>query len=337
MTLRGISYTHFLSTSHFMTLQVMEVPTLRVDEAISNMPEVQAKMDELTVLFNGISCGRVQYKPDKTEFREACVQLVKNKDKTCHTRNKLCPDVSFASLGSERCPYNNDTFSFEFEYEMASGDNCVMLTGTSSPSSKTPACVGSPGLSMLPSYGANTLAPFKIWDDPGDLIYSIYKVASELLVIIDPGYADGNDYVINFNTMFAHNDRAEHWMTTDGGERALVNKHYVKKHDAKDGFLRFGKNNELRRCHHVAFQYTVVLGSEIITPACARSGGELKLWGSDGSTQVIDAYRKVVKMDARLPHEVCAFKGMRYSITYYKLSDRRMTGAMDIYEPAMVL
>ena len=77
--------------------------------------------------------------------------------------------------------------------------------------------------------------------------------------------------------------------------------HYVKKHvDDQD----------------ITFQYGLALGD--------FTGGELTCWAEDGSTQTLDYTRKVLKMDGRLPHEVCEFSGERYCVIFYKLFDRTM-------------
>ena len=111
----------------------------------------------------------------------------------------------------------------------------------------------------------------------------LFKVASELLRVIDPDYmGESGDYSVQFSCM------------TD------PTKHFVKEHvDNKD----------------IAHQYGIVLGNS--------TGGELVLVLSDGTEQTMDYRRKILKMDGRVPHRVKRFEGTRYSVIFYKLFDRR--------------
>ena len=91
--------------------------------------------------------------------------------------------------------------------------------------------------------------------------------------------------------------------------------HYVRRHvDDKD----------------IQFQYAIVLGDGV-------TGGDLRLWNTDGSSQTINYLHKVVKMDGRLPHEVLPFTGTRFCVIFYKLDDRQMNCAAPIYEPASIV
>ena len=120
----------------------------------------------------------------------------------------------------------------------------------------------------------------------------LYTLANDLLILIDPVYAAHGDWVVNFSCM-------NH-----------PNKHYVLKHvDEKD----------------VTFQYGVVLGDN-------HEGGDLRLWKvtevdpEDRATpdNVLNYYRKVLKMDGRFAHSVSPFKGTRYSVIFYKVFDRNI-------------
>ncbi len=91
-------------------------------------------------------------------------------------------------------------------------------------------------------------------------------------------------------------------------------KHYARKHTDSDD---------------VAPQYAMVLGD------C--TGGELKLWNSDGDTQVIDYTNKILKLDGRLQHEVMPFTGRRYCIIWYKVYDRNMKKPAPVFEPARIV
>ena len=76
----------------------------------------------------------------------------------------------------------------------------------------------------------------------------------------------------------------------------------------------------------ITFQYGLALGD--------FTGGELMCWAEDGSTQTLDYTRKVLKMDGRLPHEVCEFSGERYCVIFYKLFDRTMHAKAPIFPKA---
>ena len=82
----------------------------------------------------------------------------------------------------------------------------------------------------------------------------------------------------------------------------------------------------------MAFQYLVVFGDSVHIPAV-----EMSLRNSDGTHQVIDCHRRVVKMDARLPHEFRPYKGRICFIKYFKRYDRRLDGELPVFEPGMVL
>lgn len=123
----------------------------------------------------------------------------------------------------------------------------------------------------------------------------LYKVATELLMLIDAHYAgDDGDYSVNFSCM------------------SDPKQHYVHTHtDSKD----------------IAYQYGLVLGE------C--SGGNLTTYLSNGDTQTLDYRRKVLKMDGRLAHEVAPFAGRRYSVIFYKSFDRRYSRELPVFEPAV--
>jgi hypothetical protein len=126
---------------------------------------------------------------------------------------------------------------------------------------------------------------------------ALYAKACEILQLFDPDYAG------------QYKDYVVNFSCMSNSEM-----HYVREHtDDED----------------IQFQYAVVLGD------C--TGGELKLWDSKGNTQVIDYRNKILKLDARLAHEVMPFQGRRYCIIWYKLFDRRMTAAAPIFEPARIV
>ena len=93
--------------------------------------------------------------------------------------------------------------------------------------------------------------------------------------------------------------------------------HYVKKHvDNKD----------------VAPQYAFCLGS--------YTGAELKCYDEVGYGTSICNWRKVVKLDGRLPHEVVnmdSFTGNRYSVIVYKTYDASQTEADPIFPKAEIV
>ena len=125
---------------------------------------------------------------------------------------------------------------------------------------------------------------------------ALWVAAKELLLEIDPDFAEHDDYCVNFSKM------------TDGSL------HWVRKHvDGRD----------------IAHQYGLVLGDS--------QGGELQVWNSDGTSQVVDYRHKVLKMDGRLPHAVLPFEGERYCVIFYKLFDRNMTQPLPIFEPARII
>merc|ERR1712086_840189 len=116
----------------------------------------------------------------------------------------------------------------------------------------------------------------------------LYAESRKLLLLVDP------------EVVGEHDDFCVQWSCMDSASQ------YVKQHtDSND----------------IAPQICIGLGYGF-------SGGELKCWNSDGTTQVVDYCNKALKVDGRLPHEVLPATyqpgGKRYSIIYYKNYDRRM-------------
>jgi len=84
--------------------------------------------------------------------------------------------------------------------------------------------------------------------------------------------------------------------------------HYVKKHVDKED---------------IDSQYAFTLGS--------FTGGILRSYNNLGEFKDINNFRRVVRFDGRLPHEVSqVLSGCRYSIIFFKLYDRRMTRSAPI-------
>eukprot|EP01050_Picozoa_sp_SAG11_P021182 SAG11_NODE_3717_length_2262_cov_4.740638_1_plen_324_part_10 len=66
------------------------------------------------------------------------------------------------------------------------------------------------------------------------------------------------------------------------------------------------------------------------------SGGELRLTLGD-STEDVTLKNHIVKLDARLPHEVLPFEGVRISVIFYKRYDRHIKTPLPITEDVTVL
>jgi len=126
---------------------------------------------------------------------------------------------------------------------------------------------------------------------------ALYAKACELLLLIDADYAG------------EYKDYVVNFSCMSEPQI-----HYVKEHTDDDD---------------IKFQYALVLGD------C--TGGELKVWDSNGNEKVIDYKNKILKLDGRLPHEVLPFTGRRYCIIWYKVFDRRMDKPAEIFEPAEIV
>ena len=120
--------------------------------------------------------------------------------------------------------------------------------------------------------------------------HELWETCAEILELIDPNCAGSTG---DYCVNFARMD--------DSLE------HYVKEHI--DG-------------HDVAYQLAVCLGD--------FKGGELRCTLADGTSQMYDNTRKFVQLDGRLPHRVEPFIGVRFSVIFYKVFDRRLAKALPV-------
>ena len=116
-------------------------------------------------------------------------------------------------------------------------------------------------------------------------VKDVYKICQQIIRKIDYEYAGDND----------------DWVVNIS---AMTNTgHYIKKHTDK---------------RDIDSQYAFTLGS--------FTGGILSSYNKLNIKKELNNYRRVVCFDGRLPHEVSAVvSGLRYSVIFYKVYDRRMT------------
>lgn len=113
----------------------------------------------------------------------------------------------------------------------------------------------------------------------------LWEVSKKLITKIDPDFAEGEDYVVNYSCMNDPN-------------------HYVKKHkDADD----------------ISYQYALALGDYKGATLRCYAEDDTTVLGD------FDYHRKICKMDGRLSHELVmdGFEGTRYCIIWFKSYDRR--------------